>query len=192
MTDDDREPSADERREMTAAIRASASYRHAREDAEFLAVDELRPVRIQLEFLKPERSLRQHHAVSTVVVFGSARTLPPAEARRQLEQLETRRAEGRMEGGEYGGSLPWSHRRQPPPRPARRLRSFLQEARKDQPRRHRTCQGRRLGGRGGGGREEVLRRAADGGVGGASRNHPGRKRIAIVRDGSKRFRGRSE
>jgi uncharacterized protein (TIGR00730 family) len=61
----------------------SASYRLAYQDPEFLLRDALRPVRLQLELLKPELILQEQHIESTVVVFGSARITDPetAEAR---------------------------------------------------------------------------------------------------------------
>jgi uncharacterized protein (TIGR00730 family) len=57
----------------------SPSYRLAFADQEFLLRDELRPVRLQLELLKPELLLSEHRIDSTVVVFGSAR-IPAPEA----------------------------------------------------------------------------------------------------------------
>jgi hypothetical protein len=57
----------------------SPSYRLAFADQEFLLRPELRPVRLQLELLKPELQLREHRIDSTVVVFGSAR-IPSPEA----------------------------------------------------------------------------------------------------------------
>lgn len=55
----------------------SPCYRLAFEDPAFLQRDELRAVRLELEMLKPELGLQDHHIQSTVVVFGSSRTLPP-------------------------------------------------------------------------------------------------------------------
>jgi uncharacterized protein (TIGR00730 family) len=57
----------------------SPSYRLAYADQEFLLRDELRPVRLQLELLKPELGLAEHRVDSTIVVFGSRR-LPAPEA----------------------------------------------------------------------------------------------------------------
>ena len=54
----------------------SPSYRLAFADDEFLLRDELRGVRLMLEFLKPELSLEAHGVKSTVVVFGSTRVRP--------------------------------------------------------------------------------------------------------------------
>ncbi len=75
---------------MLRAIEDSPSYRLAHEDTEFLASDDLRPVRLQIEMLKPERQLRRHKVQSTVVVFGSARLVPERQAREQLAALEQR------------------------------------------------------------------------------------------------------
>jgi len=48
-------------------------YRLAFTDAEFLLRDELRPVRLQLELLRPELILRDKEIDKTIVFFGSAR-----------------------------------------------------------------------------------------------------------------------
>ena len=58
------------------SIDENACLRLAFEDRDFLASEELRAVRLQLEFMKPERALRQEGIASTIVVFGSARLLP--------------------------------------------------------------------------------------------------------------------
>lgn len=67
-----------------------AAYRLAHEDADFLAGDDLRPLRLQLELLKPEHTLRQHDIRSTVVVFGSARLTSSEEAHSRLNGIEAR------------------------------------------------------------------------------------------------------
>jgi uncharacterized protein (TIGR00730 family) len=74
MTDPTDQPALHE------AILGSAAYRLAHEDLEFLAMDDLRPVRLQLELLKPEHALREEGIDSTVVVFGSARIAAPDAA----------------------------------------------------------------------------------------------------------------
>jgi len=58
----------------------SQAYRPASEDLEVLAKRDLRPLRLQLELLKPEWYFRQQDVRSTIVVFGSARILPPEVA----------------------------------------------------------------------------------------------------------------
>jgi uncharacterized protein (TIGR00730 family) len=55
----------------------SPSYRLAFSDEEFLTRDELRPVRLQLELMKPELALVERGIVSTVVMLGSARLADP-------------------------------------------------------------------------------------------------------------------
>jgi len=68
-----------------------SAYRLAFTDTEFLLREELRPVRMQLELLKPEMVQQQHHIESTIVIFGSARILPPDAA---LAALEHARGKG--------------------------------------------------------------------------------------------------
>src|SRR5690606_16459910 len=76
--------------ERLRAIIESPTYRLAYEDMDLLSEDDLRPLRLQLELLKPERILRQQDVHSTVVVFGSARVLDAATARKRLAALEQR------------------------------------------------------------------------------------------------------
>lgn len=73
-------------------ILKSASYRKASEDLGLLQRDELRPVRLQLELIKPELIQREQGVVSSIVVFGSARTPEPEQARQRLDETR-RRAE---------------------------------------------------------------------------------------------------
>ena len=72
------------------AIIESPAYRLAYEDGDLLAQDDLRPLRLQLEMLKPERVLREQGVRSTVVVFGSARVSDAVTARDRLAVLEQR------------------------------------------------------------------------------------------------------
>ncbi|MGR3635601.1 MAG: LOG family protein [Shimia sp.] len=55
------------------------SYRLAFADEDFMCRPELRPVRLQLELLKPELALDEHGIESTVVLFGGARIPEPAK-----------------------------------------------------------------------------------------------------------------
>jgi len=66
----------------------SSSYRLAYQDEEFILRDELRPVRLQLELLKPELILQENHIESTVVIFGSARIPDPETAEARLVSAE--------------------------------------------------------------------------------------------------------
>ena len=62
-----------------------SAYRLAFTDERFLLREELRPVRMQLELLKPELIQQEQGIESTIVIFGSARILPPEDAAAALE-----------------------------------------------------------------------------------------------------------
>ncbi|WP_371055619.1 TIGR00730 family Rossman fold protein [Rhodosalinus sp. K401] len=95
MTQDRRAPTKDDRRSPfpdagtdrstaehkpgTVQTRAPA-YRLAFVDEEFMLRDELRPVRLQLELLKPQLLMDAHGVQSTIVLFGGARIPEPAKA----------------------------------------------------------------------------------------------------------------
>ena len=66
----------------------SPSYTLAFQDNEFLLRDELRPVRLQLELLKPELILHELGIESTVVIYGSARIPDPETAEAQLVSVK--------------------------------------------------------------------------------------------------------
>lgn len=76
--------------ERLRAILDSSTYRLAYEDIDLLGQDDLRPLRLHLELLKPERVLREQGVHSTVVVFGSARVSDAVTARDRLAVLEQR------------------------------------------------------------------------------------------------------
>jgi uncharacterized protein (TIGR00730 family) len=61
-----------------------SAYRLAFTDADFLLREELRPVRMQLELLKPELVQQEQGITSTIVIFGSARIAPPDVAQQAL------------------------------------------------------------------------------------------------------------
>lgn len=65
----------------------SSSYRLAFQDQDFLLRPELRPVRLQLELLKPELALQEQQIESTIVIYGSARTLDSEAAAVRLEKV---------------------------------------------------------------------------------------------------------
>ena len=58
----------------------SAAYKLAFQDTEFLLREDLRPVRFQLELLKPELLLNEANIGSTFVFYGSARIPAPEMA----------------------------------------------------------------------------------------------------------------
>ena len=70
----------------TPQTRAPA-YKLAFSDDEFLCRDELRPVRLQLELLKPELMLDEAGINSTIVLFGGARI--PEPAKKETAQTKT-------------------------------------------------------------------------------------------------------
>ncbi len=65
------------------------AYRLAFRDTEFLLREELRPVRFQLELLKPEMLLDEARIGSTLVVYGSARIPAPDQAEAALATATT-------------------------------------------------------------------------------------------------------
>ncbi|MDZ4134143.1 MAG: lysine decarboxylase, partial [Paracoccaceae bacterium] len=75
--DSQQDVEAADRTPDTAQTRASA-YRLAFADDEFMCRKELRPVRLQLELLKPELVLDERGVISTIVLFGGARIPDPA------------------------------------------------------------------------------------------------------------------
>jgi uncharacterized protein (TIGR00730 family) len=85
-------PSAEE--EAAAALQPSryagpeSAYRLAFTDTAFLLREELRPVRMQLEVLKPEMVQQELGIESTIVIFGSARILPPEQAAQALHDAQ--------------------------------------------------------------------------------------------------------
>ena len=71
-------PSAQEEAALVPPSRYAgpeSAYRLAFTDNDFLLREELRPVRMQLELLKPEMIQREENIESTIVMFGSARIL---------------------------------------------------------------------------------------------------------------------
>ncbi len=62
----------------------SSAYKRADSDSAFLQRDELRAVRLQLEWFKPELIQQDEGIDSTIVVFGSARLLEPGAAKAKL------------------------------------------------------------------------------------------------------------
>ncbi len=85
-----------------------SSFRMAFADTDFLLREELRPVRMQLELMKPELVQQDHGIESTIVIFGSARFKPREVAEELLAEARTlgdpaiiRRAERQLEMSRY-------------------------------------------------------------------------------------------
>ena len=71
-------------------MKESGAYLRAYEDLQFLHREDLRPVRLQLELLKPELALQAQGITSTVVIFGSTRTVSKEEIEPAVAKLEKR------------------------------------------------------------------------------------------------------
>ncbi len=86
------DPDAAERRAMAQHLLEHPAYACAYEDPALMRRPELRPIRLLLEFMKPELALAEQRVRSTIVVFGSARTPPPEVAGPELEAAERQAA----------------------------------------------------------------------------------------------------
>ena len=82
-----------EDRSFPDTILASSSYIPADRDTDFMQREELRPLRLGLELLKPELIQKEQGIQSTIVVFGSARLQEPAAAEQALLTAEREAAE---------------------------------------------------------------------------------------------------
>ena len=69
------------------AILKSPSYRRADTDFGFLGREDLRGLRLQLDYLKPDLLLQEAGVRQTIVVFGSTRICERAAASREVERL---------------------------------------------------------------------------------------------------------
>lgn len=71
-----------------AELMASASYRLAYDDRDFMLRDEMRPMRLMLELSKPDLVMSEQGIDHTVVMFGSSRVYDLARAEAEVAQLE--------------------------------------------------------------------------------------------------------
>ena len=88
----DRKTSAQKLQANFRATLRSPSYILAEEDVGLLKRDETRPIRLQLEYFKPELALQEHNIRSTVVVFGGTRIVEESKARENVQALSRRLA----------------------------------------------------------------------------------------------------
>ena len=79
--------------ERIRRILESPAYIRTDNDYKFLHRDELRHLRLMLEYLKPELIFEEHNIQSTIVVFGGTRIVKQATARREVERLQAAAAE---------------------------------------------------------------------------------------------------
>ena len=68
----------------------SHAYKLAFQDTEFLLTDEMRSVRLQLEFEKPEIIQQWHRIDSTIVMFGGSRILARDVAQERVDGVRER------------------------------------------------------------------------------------------------------
>jgi uncharacterized protein (TIGR00730 family) len=66
------------------ALLQSPAYREADSDTDFLATDDARGPRLELDYLKAELLLRRHGVTDAIVVFGSTRLVEPKAAQARL------------------------------------------------------------------------------------------------------------
>lgn len=84
-----REEAGDARHNVASPQTQSAAYRLAFQDTDFLLREELRPVRFQLELMKPEMLLDEARITSTFVFYGSARIPSPEDAQARIDAATT-------------------------------------------------------------------------------------------------------
>ena len=77
------DPNAPER---VRQIMDHPSFRRADQDLDLLKRDELRPTRLQLEFLKPELILAEQGISGTIVIMGATRIIEPVAARHKVDR----------------------------------------------------------------------------------------------------------
>ena len=71
------------------AIMEHPSYRLAYRDPDFIGSEDLRPLRLEMELLKPEMILDEMGIVSTVVIFGGTQIAPRDEAEEKMAEAKT-------------------------------------------------------------------------------------------------------
>ena len=84
-----REEAVDARKQIDTPQTQSAAYRLAFQDTEFLLREDLRPVRFQLELLKPQLLMDEARIDSTFVFYGSARIPEPDQVQARIAAAQT-------------------------------------------------------------------------------------------------------
>lgn len=94
VDDEDSSPELDlEAPDLAKKLLMSPIYRPASQDPDFLQLDELRAVRLQLEYMKTELALVAKGVQATVVAFGGARIRSPEQAKIELREARRHVAE---------------------------------------------------------------------------------------------------
>ncbi|EQB14141.1 LOG family protein [Sphingobium lactosutens] len=84
-----REEAGDAAKQTGTPQTQSAAYRLAFQDDEFLLREDLRPVRFQLELLKPQLLMDEAKIESTFVFYGSARIPEPDQVQARIDAAPT-------------------------------------------------------------------------------------------------------
>jgi uncharacterized protein (TIGR00730 family) len=84
-----REEAHDAKKQLGTPQTQSAAYRLAFQDTEFLLREDLRPVRFQLELLKPQLLMDEAKIESTFVFYGSARIPEPDQVQLRIDAATT-------------------------------------------------------------------------------------------------------
>jgi len=74
--------------EQLNAILNNPNYIPAEMDRDFLQQDEVRGIRLEVDYLKPELLMKKYGIEHTVVVFGSTRIVEESQAKREVGRLE--------------------------------------------------------------------------------------------------------
>ncbi len=75
-------------KENIRRIKESRTYQRADMDLPFIARDELRPLRLQMEFMKTDMLLEEAGVRATIVVLGGSRILEPGRAAVEVEEAK--------------------------------------------------------------------------------------------------------
>lgn len=84
-----RQEAADAKKAAGTPQTQSAAYRLAFQDTDFLLREDLRPVRFQLELLKPQLLMDEAKITSTFVFYGSARIPEPDQVQARIDAATT-------------------------------------------------------------------------------------------------------
>ncbi len=77
-------------------------------NSEFLNSQEARVIRILAEYLEPATRLRRHRIRDTIVFFGSARSVAPAQAAAELKSIKREAASPAQLTPEFEARLAWA------------------------------------------------------------------------------------
>ena len=81
-----------EARKRVKRIMAHKNYLRPDMDIEFVQRDEMLPIRLGVDYLKPEILMKENGVKHTIVVFGSTRIVEKSEAKRKVDSLKKKRS----------------------------------------------------------------------------------------------------